>query len=63
MPTPQEYETLTAEIEERKLEKQRIRDEKRNLKERKKKSELFEKLVAPILLLLTVLTGAIIWLL
>ncbi len=63
MPSPQEIEALTAEIEERKLEKQREREEKRELKTRKKKSELFDKLVAPILLFLTVLAGAIIWLL
>ena len=61
MPTPQEIQALTDEIEERKLEKEQLREERNELKRRKKRAEKLEKLVAPILLFLTVLIGALIW--
>lgn len=50
---------LTDTIEARKEEKQRQRLEKQRAQERKKRRQFQEKLVAPILLILTVLISAI----
>ncbi len=61
MPTPREIEALTDEIEERKLEKERLREERKELKRKKQRAEKLEKMVAPFLLFLTVLIGALIW--
>lgn len=61
MPTPEEIQALTEEVEERKAEKQRIREEKAAEKLRKKRAEKLEKLAAPIILLTTILVGLAIW--
>lgn len=61
MPTPEEIKALTEEVEERKAEKQRIREEKQAEKLRKKRAEKLEKLAAPIILLVTILVGLAIW--
>lgn len=55
-----ELEKRTQEIEQQKAQKQAERDQKRLEREKKKQRELWEKLVAPVLLLLSVLISLII---
>lgn len=62
MPTPEEIRALTEEVEERKAEKERIREEKKLEKLKKLRSEKLEKLAAPIILAATVIIGLVIWL-
>lgn len=52
---PKEIEELVREREALKEEKQRLREEKKLAKERAQRNQFVEKLVAPILFLLTVL--------
>lgn len=61
MPTPEEIKALTEEIEERKAEKERAREEKKNERLKKLRAEKLEKLAAPIILVLTVLVGLVLW--
>ena len=50
----------TQEVEDEKAEKKRIRLEKKEARELKKKREQNEKLVAPVLLMITVLIAFIV---
>jgi len=61
MPTPEEIQALTEEVEARKAEKQRARDEKKAAKLKKQRAEKFEMLTAPIILVITVLIGLALW--
>lgn len=61
MPTPEEIRALTEEVEERKAEKERIREEKKLEKLKKVRAEKLEKLAAPTILFVTVLIGLAIW--
>lgn len=58
--TPHEIEQATQRIEEEKAEKQRLRQEKKDAKEAKQKQLVFEKLLAPLLLLLTLIISAMV---
>lgn len=60
--TPDEIQKATKRIEEEKAEKQRIRLEKKEAKEKRIRDEKKEKLVAPFLLLFTVLLSLLFWL-
>ena len=50
----------TQDVEDEKIEKKRIRLEKREAKLRKQKHEKIEKLVAPVLLIVTILISFIV---
>ncbi len=51
---PKDIEEMVREREAQKEEKRRSREEKKKTKERQKRSMFLEKLVAPVLFLLTV---------
>lgn len=61
--TPAEVQKATQRIEEEKAEKQRIREEKREAKEKKIRDEKRDKLVAPVLLIVTLFISGLLFLL
>ncbi len=56
---PEVYRKRTEEIEAKKIERQRERELKKQEKDAKKRRELIERLIAPILLILTALVSYI----
>lgn len=53
----------TDDIESEKAEKQRIREEKRLARERKKRQQFIERMIAPVLLVISILVSALVaWL-
>ena len=58
--TPEEYQQFTKKIEEEKFEKQRLRQEKKDAKDKKLRNETQERLVAPILLFISVILSVLV---
>lgn len=60
--TPDDIQKATKRIEEEKAEKQRIRLEKKEAKEKKIRDEKRDKIIAPVLLCITLIISALIML-
>ncbi|PIR61839.1 MAG: hypothetical protein COY81_03405 [Candidatus Pacebacteria bacterium CG_4_10_14_0_8_um_filter_43_12] len=55
-------EDLTNTIEARKEQRERDRQKKKNVAEKKKQRQLVERLVAPLILIMTVMLSLLFWL-